>query len=89
MEVDAPTTQETSDTHHHHHSTYHQQLHQISPSDYHSEASMNFDHLQDLRADAMASSSPSGSGGGGNGGNSSYGLVDDSRALDRLLFHHN
>ncbi|XP_033159608.1 BAG family molecular chaperone regulator 2 isoform X1 [Drosophila mauritiana] len=88
MEVDAPTAQENSDTHrqaqnYHHHSTHHQQLHQISPSDYHSEASMNFDHLQDLGASAMASSSAAGSGGGGNGGNSSYGLVDDSRALDR------
>ncbi|EDW99871.2 uncharacterized protein Dyak_GE22844, isoform B [Drosophila yakuba] len=93
MEVDAPTAQETSDTHlqtqnhhhlhHYHHSNHRQQLQQISPSDYHSEASMNFDYLQDLRAGAMASSSTAGSGGGGNAGNSSYGLVDDSRALDR------
>ncbi|KQS44105.1 uncharacterized protein Dere_GG13543, isoform B [Drosophila erecta] len=91
MEVDAPTAQETSDTHlqtrnhHHHDSAQRQQLQQISPSDYHSEASMNFDYLQDLRAGAMASTSTAGSGGGGNGGNSSYGLVDDSRALDRFV----
>lgn len=49
----------------------------------HSEASMNFDYLQGLRADAAAGSSSS--GGGGGGGGTAYGLVDDSRALDRLL----
>ncbi|XP_017086314.1 BAG family molecular chaperone regulator 2 isoform X1 [Drosophila eugracilis] len=84
MEVDAPTAQQTSDNHlqNHHHQLY-PHLQQISPSAYHSESSMNFDYLQDLRAGAMASSSTAGSGVGGNGGNSSYGLVDDSRALDR------
>lgn len=81
MEVDAPLAQHNSDNSHHH------QL-QISPSAHHSESSMNFDYLQDLRAGAMASSSAAGSGGGNGGGISgSYGgLVDDSRALDRLLF---
>ncbi|XP_016970562.1 BAG family molecular chaperone regulator 2 isoform X1 [Drosophila rhopaloa] len=91
MEVDAPPAQQTSVNHlqnhqHHHHQLYPHLQHQISPSAYHSESSMNFDYLQDLRAGAMASSSTSGSGGGGgggNGGSGSYGLVDDSRALDR------
>lgn len=44
----------------------------------HSEASMNFDYLQGLRGDAAAASSSS-------AGGTAYGLVDDSRALDRLL----
>lgn len=47
---------------------------------YHSESSMNFDYLQGLHADAAASTSLGGTG------NVSYGLVDDSKALDRLLF---
>ncbi|XP_016931987.4 BAG family molecular chaperone regulator 2 isoform X1 [Drosophila suzukii] len=84
MEVDAPIAQQTSDNHlqnhqHHPHHQLYPHLQQISPSGYHSESSMNFDYLQDLRA----SSSAAGSGGGANSGNSSYGLVDDSRALDR------
>ncbi|KAH8296035.1 hypothetical protein KR054_000979 [Drosophila jambulina] len=84
MEVDAPLAQHNSDSHHHHH------LHQSSPSAYHSESSMNFDYLQDLRAGAMAASSSAagsigGNGGSGSVGSASYGLVDDSRALDRLF----
>lgn len=43
---------------------------------------MNFDYLQGLRGDAAAASSSSA---GGGGGGTAYGLVDDSRALDRLL----
>ncbi|XP_017112561.1 BAG family molecular chaperone regulator 2 isoform X1 [Drosophila elegans] len=94
MEVDAPPAQQAIDNHLHNHHHHHQQLfprlqqqeqqqEQISPSVHHSESSMNFDYLQDLRAGAMASTSTSASGGGGNGGSASYGLVDDSRALDR------
>ncbi|KAH8246260.1 hypothetical protein KR038_008171 [Drosophila bunnanda] len=82
MEVDAPLAQHNSDSHHQH-------QHQISPSAYNSESSMNFDYLQGLRAGAMSASSSAagsvGGNGGGSGSNSSYGLVDDSRALDRLF----
>ncbi|KAH8376465.1 hypothetical protein KR200_009375 [Drosophila serrata] len=79
MEVDAPIAQHNSDNHHQH-------QHQISPSAYNSESSMNFDYLQGLRAGVMsASSSPAGSVGGNGGNSGSYGLVDDSRALDRLF----
>ncbi|KAH8324943.1 hypothetical protein KR074_011692 [Drosophila pseudoananassae] len=87
MEVDAPLAQHTSDSNliqqqeHHPHHTH---LQRISPSDYQSEASMNFDYLQDLRAGASSSAAGSRAGAGGNGGSHSYGLVDDSRTLDRL-----
>ncbi|XP_030375288.1 BAG family molecular chaperone regulator 2 isoform X2 [Scaptodrosophila lebanonensis] len=48
---------------------------------YQSESSMNFDYLQGLRADATASATSSSCGIGG----STYGLVDDSRALDSFV----
>ncbi|XP_070070944.1 BAG family molecular chaperone regulator 2 isoform X3 [Drosophila takahashii] len=77
MEVDAPAAQQTSDNHLQ--NQIHYQHHHLYP---HSESSMNFDYLQDLRA---SSSTAGSAGGGGSGGNSSYGLVDDSRALDRFV----
>ncbi|XP_017107839.2 BAG family molecular chaperone regulator 2 isoform X1 [Drosophila bipectinata] len=86
MEVDAPLAQHTSDSNliqQQEHHPHHPNLQRISPSDYQSEASMNFDYLQDLRAGASSSAAGSRAGAGGNGGSNSYGLVDDSRTLDR------
>ncbi|ALC44707.1 CG7945 [Drosophila busckii] len=45
----------------------------------HSESSMNFDYLQGLRADAASASTSTGAASSAH----TYGLVDDSRALDR------
>ncbi|XP_034483005.1 BAG family molecular chaperone regulator 2 isoform X1 [Drosophila innubila] len=52
---------------------------------YHSESSMNFDYLQGLRADAAAASTSSAASASGASGSSNhaYGVVDDSKALDR------
>lgn len=91
MEVDAPLAQHNSDNilnqQQQHHYPHHNQQ-RLSPSDHQSEASMNFDYLQDLRAGATSSSGAgSGAGAVGNSSSNSYGLVDDSRTLDRLLFH--
>lgn len=76
MDIDAPIAlgmqEHNDDDNQHNHNTSHV---------YHSESSMNFDYLQGLHADAASSS-----GGSIGSGNTSYGLVDDSRALDRLLF---
>ncbi|XP_030570689.1 BAG family molecular chaperone regulator 2 isoform X1 [Drosophila novamexicana] len=73
MDIDAPIAlgmqEHNDDDNQHNHNTSHV---------YHSESSMNFDYLQGLHADAASSS-----GGSLGSGNTSYGLVDDSRALDR------
>ncbi|EDV40868.2 uncharacterized protein Dana_GF10728, isoform C [Drosophila ananassae] len=88
MEVDAPLAQHTSDNNSNQqeqqHHPHHNQLERNSPIDYQSESSMNFDYLQDLRAGATSSSGAgSGAGAGGHRRRNSYGLVDDSRTLDR------
>ncbi|XP_032592023.1 BAG family molecular chaperone regulator 2 isoform X1 [Drosophila grimshawi] len=84
MDIDAPFVhgmQEHSDGNNHHqqHHQHHQNNSNNSSHIYHSEASMNFDYLHGLHADAAAASTSSSSPSGSN----SYGLVDDSRALDR------
>ncbi|KAL7733023.1 hypothetical protein ACLKA6_002827 [Drosophila palustris] len=79
MDIDAPLAhgiQEHNndiDNHHHNNSSSHV---------YYSESSMNFDYLQGLRADAAAASTSTGAS-GASGSSSAYGVVDDSRALDR------
>ncbi|XP_001353148.4 BAG family molecular chaperone regulator 2 isoform X1 [Drosophila pseudoobscura] len=77
MEIDAQSAQRPSENH------LHQQ--QNSSSGHHSESPMNFDYLHSLRSGAVPSTSTAVSSASDNGSNSSYGLVDDSRALDRSI----
>jgi len=81
MDIDAPLAHGIQE-HNNDTSNYHNNS---SSHVYHSESSMNFDYLQGLRADAAAASTSSAASGSG-GSNNAYGVVDDSRALDRLLF---
>jgi len=80
MDIDAPLTHGIQE-HNNDTSNYHNNS---SSHVYHSESSMNFDYLQGLRADAAAASTSSAAS--GSSSNNVYGVVDDSRALDRLLF---
>ncbi|KAH8307124.1 hypothetical protein KR044_005618 [Drosophila immigrans] len=86
MDIDAPLAHGMQQEHNHHGNNHHQHHNTNNSSHgYHSESSMNFDYLQGLRADAAAASTSSVAGGSNSGGSNAYGLVDDSRALDRLF----
>ncbi|XP_034109159.1 BAG family molecular chaperone regulator 2 isoform X1 [Drosophila albomicans] len=82
MDIDAPLAHGMQQEHNNHSNNHHHNNSSSSSHGYHSESSMNFDYLQGLRADAAAASTSSVAGGGSSGSNA-YGLVDDSRALDR------
>ncbi|KAH8396901.1 hypothetical protein KR215_006179 [Drosophila sulfurigaster] len=84
MDIDAPLAHGMQQEHNNHGNNHHHNNSSSSSHGYHSESSMNFDYLQGLRADAAAASTSSVAGGGSSGSNA-YGLVDDSRALDRLF----
>ncbi|XP_068154941.1 BAG family molecular chaperone regulator 2 isoform X1 [Drosophila tropicalis] len=87
MDIDVPTVHPSENHHNHQPSNNSPALSSSAANVYHSESSMNFDYLQGLQAGSHLASSSSSAVGGGNGGgvsaNSSYGLVDDSRAMDR------